>query len=101
MPRRHNTPANTPGWAEYLTWRRALWGVVLLGPFVAVGAFVAISGSGRMHVPLLAWVVVVALVGLRLQRFRCPRCHRNFFPKRPLLLGLMARRCVSCMLPKE
>ena len=94
-------PINASTWADYLAWRRLLWFVILLGPILSVVAFVLLTGSDRLHLPLLGWLAAVAAVGYRLQRFRCPRCHHDFFPRRPFLLGLMRDRCVSCMLPKE
>lgn len=101
VSRSHGGSSHAPSWVEYLTWRRLLVGLILLGPLVAVVVSVLVTGSDRVLLPLLAWGLLVVLVGYRLQRFRCPRCHHRFFRQRPVLLGLIARRCVVCMLPKE
>lgn len=100
MSRLRKAPNDVSGWVEYVTWSRVLWGVILFGPVAAVALSVAFTGSDRIMLPLLAWLLAAALAGYRLQRVRCPRCEHRFFRQRPLLLGLIANRCAVCMLPK-
>ena len=95
------SPSHLSTWADFLLWRRVFWTVIVFGPMLAIAASMVITGSDRVLLPLALWGLAVILVSLRLQRFRCPRCQHHFFPQRPPLLGLMAHRCVSCMLPKE
>ena len=49
---------------------------------------------------LLAIVPALLLAAWRWQSFRCPRCERGFFNRRPLFLPLLANRCVHCLLPR-
>lgn len=90
----------TSNWAQF----RLLWwllvSVVVVGPFAFVFVHGRVSESESLLLPLVAWGLSVLLVGLRLQQFRCPRCHKHFFHRRPFLLALLARRCACCMLGK-
>jgi hypothetical protein len=46
-----------------------------------------------------SWMAFYAVAGIRLQRFKCPRCSRLFFAKW-WYHNMFARGCVHCGLPK-
>lgn len=101
-------PSRPPGdstWADYTTRTRRLWW--LLGP----GLLVVLAAARLLLVerygwhgwlwPLAGWAAALALSGLHLQAFLCPRCQRHYFRQRPRLLALRAQRCMHCCLPKD
>ncbi|MGD0625569.1 MAG: hypothetical protein ABSB32_12705 [Thermodesulfobacteriota bacterium] len=90
-------------WKDYKRRRRWFFGA-WLGGFVVVASLAALLN--RMSLGDLAfwvlgplWLVAFVIAGLRLEFFRCPRCHRHFFCAR-WYYNLFARRCVHCGLPK-
>jgi hypothetical protein len=68
---------------------------------LAVNVLVAHVGLHGLVWPLLAWLLLSLLTGLRWQASRCPRCERRFFARSAPLLALRAHQCVHCMLPKD
>ena len=46
-----------------------------------------------------AWLGLFIVVAARVQLFKCPRCHQQFF-KAPWYYSPFARKCVHCGLPK-
>ena len=101
MLRKHAAPT----WAEYRNRARLFWLLLLFGPIVALAAgtfwLVEHVGLHGLAWPLAAWLVAVLLAARRWHSFRCPRCERGFFNRRPLLLALLAKRCVHCLLPRK
>jgi hypothetical protein len=47
-----------------------------------------------------AWTMVCLVAGFRLNAWRCPRCGKWFSCKWWYGLGVFARKCVHCGLPK-
>jgi hypothetical protein len=94
-----------PTWADYRKRARLFWLLLLLGPVAALaaGAFWLVEHIGLHGLgwPLGAWLVALLAAARHWQSFRCPRCERRFFNRRPLLLPLLAKRCVNCLLPRE
>jgi biotin transporter BioY len=99
----HQQP--TPTWADYRKRARLFWLLLLVGPIatLAAGAFWLVEHVGLHGLgwPLAAWLVAVLLAARHWQSFRCPRCERGFFNRRPLLLPLLANRCVHCLLSRK
>ena len=93
-----------PTWADYRNRARLFWLLLVLGPIAALatGAFWLVEHFGLHGLgwPLGIWLVALLLAAWRWQSFRCPRCERGFFNRRPLLLPLLANRCVHCLLPR-
>src|SRR5437867_2231180 len=90
-------------WRDYRRRRRWFFGT-WLGGFVIVASLAAIFDRLSLRTAGFwilgpAWMICFLVGALRLQLFRCPRCHRPFFNAywygNPL-----ARRCVHCGLPK-
>jgi len=46
-----------------------------------------------------AWGILCVILGFRVQNFRCPRCHRQFF-KSIWYYHPFSRKCVHCGLAK-
>ena len=46
-----------------------------------------------------AWILGFSIAAMRLQLFKCPRCHNAFF-KGAWYYWPFARNCVHCSLPK-
>jgi hypothetical protein len=93
----------TSGWEDYRTRRRWFF-VAWLGGFVMVACLAALLN--RLSLGNLAfwalgplWLIAFVTTALRLELFRCPRCHHRFFCAR-WYYNLLARRCVHCGLPK-
>ena len=99
----HKPPAST--WADYRIRARLFWLLLLVGPFVALVTaelwLIEHYGLHGLVWSLAAWLGALLLAAWHWQSFRCPRCERRFFERRPLLLALRARRCINCMLSKE
>lgn len=97
--------ANPTSWADYHRRARLFWTLLVLGLvatlMLADMFLVRRHGIHGLLWPLLVWASAVVYAGLRLQDFRCPRCHRRFFHRSPPLLALSARQCANCSLPKE
>ena len=95
----------TTTWADYRRLSRLFWALLVLGlvaTLTIAGMFlVERHGIHGLLWPLLAWASAVVYAGLRMQEFRCPRCHRRFFRRSPPLLALRGRQCINCSLPKE
>ncbi|MEO5630126.1 MAG: hypothetical protein ABIQ62_10230 [Thermomonas sp.] len=87
-------------WADYYSRRRVLLYTLLLGPLCMLAAEAWFQDLTNPLVVFAVWMVASLLAGLHLQAFACPRCDHKFFPRKPLL-GLWAKRCSSCMLPKD
>lgn len=92
-------------WSDYRRRSRLFWCALLLGPvivlLVATEWLLERHGVHGLAWPLAAWSLTVLATGLHWQAFRCPRCNRRFFRRRPLLLALRASHCRQCMLPKD
>jgi hypothetical protein len=90
-------------WKDYRR-RRLLWFVVWLGGVPIVFA-ISYPLMQLLHSDLPfyifggGWMVLFLIVSMRLEWFKCPRCHHWFFMTwwyhNPL-----SRRCVHCGLPK-
>jgi hypothetical protein len=96
--------ATASSWSDYRArrWLLRLALASLVGAiWVAEDYAIERHGMRGLLVPLAAWVLLVVAAGIRLQAFRCPRCARRFFRRRPLLAPLRARHCAHCMLPKD
>lgn len=97
-----HAPAN---WAVYHGRRRMFLAVLLAGPvaaFLLAGVvLVPAWGTAGLLAPYAAWLLASLVAGLRWQACLCPRCEEEFFPQKPAILGLAARQCVHCMLPKD
>jgi hypothetical protein len=94
-----------PTWADYRKRASLFWLLLLLGPIAALaaGTFWLVEHIGVKGVvwPLAAWLLALLVAARHWQQFRCPRCKRTFFKRRPLFLPLLSNRCVHCMLPRE
>jgi hypothetical protein len=92
------------GWRKYRKVRRDFW-LVWIGGFLVVG--VTAAASERLFDSVVAvqiaagvWMLMFAIVGIRFQTFRCPRCGRWFAAKWWYNKSFLARKCVHCGLPK-
>jgi len=87
-------------WADYRNRKWSFLTTLLLGlPLALVLAeFVLIEryGAPGLAWPVGAWALAVCVLGMRWQRFRCPRCADRFFRSSPPLVAMRARRCVHC-----
>jgi uncharacterized membrane protein len=90
-------------WEDYkrrVRWFFGGW----LGGFAVVALLAALLNRlslGEVALSLLGptWIVLIIVVAVRVQLFKCPRCHRQFF-KAFWYYSPFARRCVHCGLPK-
>jgi hypothetical protein len=86
-------------WRDYRRRRRWFLGAVLGG--VLIAALLA-ALSNRLTLGIAAfwafgapWIICVLVVAVRLQMFKCPRCHLPFSNGNPF-----AGNCLHCGLPK-
>lgn len=90
-------------WRDYRG-RVRLFFVVWFGGFLIASslayALSLTSASSWLGLAIgLAWVIGFVIAAARLQLFRCPRCHNQFF-KAFWYYWPFARYCVHCGLPK-
>ena len=91
-------------WREYRRRTRLAW-LLFIGfiPLLALVALVTRADHGGgdfiFSITALIWFIVWTITSLRLGRFQCPRCKRDYFHKWPVQNGF-ARRCLHCGLRK-
>src|SRR2546428_14131174 len=90
-------------WQDYRRRRRWFFGI-WLGGFLVVALVARLLSKlslGDLDFAVLgpAWMTAFVVVAIRLQFFRCPRCHRKFFGAL-LYSNPLAKKCVHCGLPK-
>lgn len=87
-------------WTPYRRGKRRLWlGFALYLPFFIVADRVldALGApDGAIVWGAAAWLALWMLNGVRLGRFRCPRCAQRFFYPRRFSANLLATRCCHC-----
>jgi hypothetical protein len=90
-------------WKDYK--RRRLTFLVIFVFYVPGAFFIGFQlqklfGSGvSFYVVAIIWMIALAISGLRLTYWRCPRCGKFFFAKW-VGVNQFARKCVHCGLPK-
>ncbi len=90
-------------WSEYR--RRRRWFFIALLAYLPSVAAVgyplrALLGSDIVFLVIAClWLLVFAVVGIRMNSFPCPRCHRPFFFRWPVSSPL-ASECIRCGFPK-
>ena len=96
-------------WSDYRRRVRWFWGVWLGGFMLAALLVLALSRTPIADAPIAeaafivigaAWIAGFMIVAIRVQWFRCPRCHRQFFFSSFLYYNPYAGKCVHCGLPK-
>ena len=96
-------PQSISAWSEYRSRRRWFFGVWLGGvPVVALiaGALIKVFHSELpFYFVGAVWMLLFAVVGVRVTLFRCPSCHRHFFCTW-YSSNQFAQRCVHCGFPK-
>ncbi|HEX4146549.1 MAG TPA: hypothetical protein VHY91_23815 [Pirellulales bacterium] len=99
-------PDYRPAWADLRRRSRWFFGT-WLGGFVAILAACGLASwlgatAQQLVVAVLApaWVIGFVVLGLRLQMFPCPRCHRPFFFRFFYWSGVLVSSCRHCGLPK-
>ncbi|MFL5612649.1 MAG: hypothetical protein ACJ796_03210 [Gemmatimonadaceae bacterium] len=90
-------------WREYRRRVRTGW-LLLIGyvPLLALVALVSRADYGAAFIFGISgviWAAIWIVTSLRLGRFRCPRCKREYFYKWPRQNGF-ARHCMHCGLRK-
>jgi hypothetical protein len=90
-------------WSDYRRRRRWFFGV-WLGGLLVVALFASVLmkfsfGDVAFGVFGPAWLLAFTTVALRLEFFRCPRCHHWFFCKW-YRNSPFRRSCIHCGLPK-
>lgn len=89
-------------WQQYRYRKRLLWGGLLLY-LPVVGALGLVLTwfrlSGIAATVAVVWLVLWAINGYRLSRFRCPRCEKYFFIKHigQIRIGnVWSTKCCHC-----
>jgi hypothetical protein len=91
-------------WKEYKRLRNVFLFIFL--SYLPVFFLVAVISSKLFHtttpaaVVAAVWFALFAFYGIRLQRWRCPRCGKSFSATWWYNKSVLARRCVHCGLPK-
>ena len=75
-----------------------------LGGFLAIALLVGLLSKLSpddvvFYILGLTWMIAFIVVAIRLQFFKCPRCHHKFFGSAGYSNPL-ARKCLHCGLPK-
>src|SRR6202043_556911 len=90
-------------WKRYKLWRNlALLALAGFLPVILLARVIA----RIFNLPLLfiiiafAWFLLIATAGSEVSYWRCPRCGKPFSITWWYRLGVYARRCVHCGLPK-
>jgi hypothetical protein len=86
-------------WREYRRRRRWFLGAALAGVVIA-GLLTALSNRPPLGIVAFwalgpAWIICIMVVAVRLQLFKCPRCHQPFSNGNPF-----AGSCLHCRVPK-
>jgi hypothetical protein len=86
-------------WRDYRRRCRWFFGAALGGVVIAA-LLVALANRPPLGIVLFwalgpAWIICIIVVAVRLQLFKCPRCHLPFSNGNPF-----ARNCLQCGLPK-
>ena len=89
-------------WSDYRRRVRWFWGIWLGGFVLAALLIVALSRTPIFKVafPIIgaAWIASFIIAAIRIQWFRCPKCHEKFFSSF-WYHNPYARKCVHCGLP--
>jgi len=95
-------PDFSSAWQDYK--KRQLWFYVIWLGGMAVVFMLAyplttlLDSIALFYILLAGQVCAFFVASRRLYRFKCPRCHEEFFTN--LIHNPFARRCVHCKLPK-
>jgi hypothetical protein len=98
-----DSPDFAVAWNDYRHRRRWFFGV-WLGGFLAIALLVGLLSKLSpddvvFYILGLTWMIAFIVVAIRLQFFKCPRCHHKFFGSAGYSNPL-ARKCLHCGLPK-
>jgi len=72
--------------------------VIFLLLILAYPLTIPLDSIALFYILLGGQVCAFFVASWRLNRFKCPRCHEEFFAN--LIHNPFARRCVHCKLPK-
>jgi len=92
-------PSEVPAFQSIKRLRRWLWGLFLTylpgaGGLAALSLRHGVPREYEMVAPI-AWMIAMAIVGIRHGYFRCPRCGKRCF-KRGWFHNAWASRCLHC-----
>jgi hypothetical protein len=102
------SPDYSAAWRD-LRRRRIIFYAVWVGYVPAVFAIYYVALRPLLHVFMIKedylvlpvaglWMVAFLVAGIRVQLFRCPRCHQWFFAK--WYSNPFTRKCLHCGLPR-
>src|ERR1700685_592865 len=90
-------------WGRYRFWRNlAILALVGFFPASFLARIVAryFSAPYLFSVIIIGWALFVISTGAEVAYWPCPRCGKRFSSKWGLHLGVLARHCLHCGLPK-